>query len=113
MNEKHYSLSKIFELASGDSFFIKTIITTFIKEVLEDISMLEVAIVNQNHDLAYQIAHKTKPNLILFQIPINEEILEIEKWAKHKENKNIKPTFQKVQNVVNLAINQIKKEYPN
>ena len=82
----YYNLSEVIELAGGDDDFVKVIIETFLEEIPPDVRSMSEAIDNSNPTLAYQFAHKMKPNLQLFGLELMDQILAIEAWAKGTGN---------------------------
>ncbi|MBU2998050.1 Hpt domain-containing protein [Cellulophaga baltica] len=60
-----YSLDKINELADGDEEFILSVVSVFLEEVPEDLSLLETAVDAKDFPSIYQLAHKIKPNVDL------------------------------------------------
>lgn len=58
-----YTLDKIKEMADGDEDFILSIVTVFLEEIPQDITGLEEAVNNRDHEKTYQLAHKIKPNV--------------------------------------------------
>ena len=85
--DKHYSRENLNEIAGGDDEFIAIIAKTFLEEIPPDLRSLVVAIENENKELAYQFAHKMKPNLEMFGIPLKKNITAIESWTKSSKSK--------------------------
>jgi len=57
---------------------------------------MEEAIHNDNKELAYQFAHKMKPNLEMFGIDVSKDITTIEAWTRTSKNKaTITANFRK------------------
>ncbi len=83
---KIYNLDSVNEMAGGDQEFIKVIVQTFLEEIPPDVRAMSEAMENENPTLAYQYAHKMKPNLELFGLKLMDKILLIEAWAKGKES---------------------------
>jgi HPt (histidine-containing phosphotransfer) domain-containing protein len=84
---KHYSIESLKEIAGGDTDFMAVVARTFLEEIPPDLSAMEDAIENDNKELAYQFAHKMKPNLEMFGIDVLKDITTIESWTKTSKNK--------------------------
>jgi HPt (histidine-containing phosphotransfer) domain-containing protein len=80
--EKHYSKENLSEIAGGDAEFMAIVAQTFLEEIPPDLKSMEEAIENDNKQLAYQFAHKMKPNLEMFGISLKKDITAIEAWTK-------------------------------
>ena len=79
---KNYNLDSVREMAGGDEDFLKIIVQTFLEEIPPDVRSMNEAIDNGNPSLAYQFAHKMKPNLELFGLNLMDQILIIEAYSK-------------------------------
>lgn len=79
---KHYSLDSLKEIAGGDEEFMAIVAQTFLDEIPPDLEALKEAVSNNNKDLAYQFAHKMKPNIEMFGITVLKDITTIESWTK-------------------------------
>ncbi len=80
--EKNYSIDSLSEIAGGDQDFMKVVAQAFLEEIPVDLQSLLEAIENDNKELAYQYAHKMKPNLEMFGIDVLKDIKAIESWTK-------------------------------
>lgn len=110
--EKHYKLFKINELADGDQDFVKTIAIAFTEEVPADILKLKEAVQQNDFESAYQLAHKLKPTIALFQLDASSTLLEIEKWGKRElELEDVLLKLDEVVSVVELTIAEIKEDF--
>lgn len=78
---KHYNLEKVREIAGGDEDFVGVIVSTFLQEIPPDLESMQSAVANNNHKMAYQFAHKMKPNLDMFGIDVLDQIKAMEKWS--------------------------------
>lgn len=108
----YYDLKAVNEMAGGDDDFVKVIVETFLEEIPPDVSSMSEAINNNNSVLAYQFAHKMKPNLALFGLDLMEQILIIEAWSKGKTNQeNAEGAGRKISDKVNLSEQELKKDY--
>lgn len=79
---RHYNLKKVIEIAGGDEDFVGVIVATFLEEIPPDFEFMKSAIKNNNHKMAYQFAHKMKPNLDMFGIDLLKQIKAMEKWSE-------------------------------
>ena len=95
--DKHYSLESLKEIAGGDEDFMAIVAQTFLDEIPPDLEALTEAIGNDNKELAYQFAHKMKPNIEMFGITILKDITTIETWTKGS-----KPTSAVEDNIASI-----------
>lgn len=86
---KHYSIESLKEIAGGDADFMAVVAKTFLDEIPPDLSSMEEAVENDNKELAYQFAHKMKPNLEMFGIDLQKDITSIESWSRSSKNKMV------------------------
>ena len=84
---KHYSLESINEIAEGDLEFMTIVVTTFLEEIPPDLISMVEAVENDNKELAYQFAHKMKPNLEMFGVSLEKDVTAIETWTKTSKSK--------------------------
>ena len=109
---KNYNLDDVFEMAGGDTDFVKVIVETFLEEIPPDVDSMSEAIANSNPSLAYQFAHKMKPNLQLFGLNQMDNILMIESWSKGQKNEaSAKDAGEKIAAKVRLAESELKKDF--
>jgi|TARA_B100000767_G_C19706861_1_gene510929 HPt (histidine-containing phosphotransfer) domain-containing protein len=85
--DKHYSIKSLNEIAGDDLEFMTIVAKTFLEEIPPDLKSMVEAFENDNKQLAYQFAHKMKPNLEMFGISLKKEITAIESWSKSSKNK--------------------------
>lgn len=110
--EQHYKLFKIRELADNDEDFIKALASTFLEEVSVDIERLQKAVVQKDYLQTYQIAHKMKPTIDLFQLGVLDTLIEIQDWGKLvKTDLDIAPQLQVVVTAINKALSEIKSDF--
>lgn len=109
----NYNLAKVHALSDNDPEFVMQIITLFVNEVPEDMKFIEEGIKNKDYKLAYSYAHKIKPSLDLIGMTVaHQEILEVEAWTKREgKRKEINHTFESIQNQVEKAVKEIKKDF--
>lgn len=86
-----YNLDEVKEMAGGDEEFMLVVVQTFLEEIPPDVASMNEAIGNDNPSLAYQYAHKMKPNLQLFGLNLMEQIKVIEAWSKQGKRKDEAP----------------------
>jgi HPt (histidine-containing phosphotransfer) domain-containing protein len=109
----NYNLAKVYALSDNDPEFVMQIITLFVTEVPEDLKQIDLGIKNKDHKLAYSYAHKIKPSLDLLGMTVAfEEILQVEAWTKVEgKRKEIEHTFESIQNQIDKAVKEIKKDF--
>ncbi len=110
--DKHYSLDSLKEIAGGDEDFMAIVAQTFLEEIPPDLRALNEAIENDNKDLAYQFAHKMKPNIEMFGISILKDITTIESWTKgNKPRASITENIEKLNAVLNQVFEELKSDF--
>lgn len=109
----NYNLAKVYALSDNDPEFVMQIITLFVTEVPQDLKQIDTGIKTKDHKLAYSYAHKIKPSLDLMGMNVAfQEILEVEAWTKREgKRKEINDTFESIQNQVDKATKEIKKDF--
>lgn len=90
---KYYNLTMVDEMAGGDKEFTREMVQTFVEELPEDVEAMQEAVDNENAPLAYQIAHKMKPNLLLFGLDLSAEIKKMEEWSSKNFNRQEIKTY--------------------
>lgn len=109
---QHYDLYQLEDMSGGDKEFMKTVVETFLTEIPPDLESMQMAIDNDNHKMAYQFAHKMKPNLEMFGIDLIREISAMERWADSgKPTSAIRPQLDKIVTFVNNALNEMRKDW--
>lgn len=108
----YYDLKDVREMAGGDEDFIRVIVQTFLEEIPPDVASMSQALDNGNPSLAYQYAHKMKPNLQLFGLNLMDPILTIEAWSRgtEKEGKAVK-AGKEIATKVALAEQQLRNDF--
>lgn len=109
----NYNLAKVYALSDNDPEFVMQIITLFVTELPDDVKQIDLGIKGKDHKLAYSYAHKIKPSLDLLGMTVaHQEILEVEAWTKREgKRKEIEHTFESIQNQIDKAIKEIKKDF--
>ncbi len=104
-----YNLDKVKELAGGDESFVEILVQTFLEEIPEDLKSMSNAVTENNAKVAYQYAHKMKPNFQLFGIEVLEHIKLIESWANEdKTLEEVKIALISVEQKAEAAITSLK-----
>lgn len=110
--ERHYKLYRVRELADNDEDFVKALAMTFIDEVPEDLSHLVDAVKTKDYNTSYQVAHKLKPTVDLFELGVLDDVIEIQDWGKfEKKDLDITPHFDKVVVAIEQAVSEIKTDF--
>ena len=109
----NYNLSKVYSLSDNDPEFVIQIISLFVTEVPLDLKQIDLGIKTKDHKLSYAYAHKIKPTFDLLGMSMaHEEILQVEAWTKAEgKKKEIEATFISIQDLVDKAIKEIKKDF--
>ncbi|MAZ28579.1 MAG: Hpt domain-containing protein [Cytophagaceae bacterium] len=109
---EHYDLYALEDMSGGDKEFMQTVVEAFLTEIPPDLEAMHMAIENDNHRMAYQFAHKMKPNLEMFGIDLIREIRAMERWADtNKPTSAIRPQLEKITTYVNAAIKEMRKDW--
>jgi len=107
-----YSIIKLKEIAGNDNDFLAIVAQTFLEEIPPDLTSLEGAIANDNKELAYQFAHKMKPNIEMFGIDLLKDITAIESWTKtSKESDSVLEQIENVSASLNTVFKELKKDF--
>lgn len=110
--EQHYKLFRIRELADNDEDFIKTLAMTFLEEIPEDLEHLKNAVNNKHYLITYQVAHKMKPTIDLFELGVLKDLIEVQDWGKlEQRDKDISEKLNTVVIAVGNAVNEIKTDF--
>lgn len=109
----HYDLVKVREIAGGDESFVTVIVETFLQEIPPDLTSMQSAIANNNHKMAYQFAHKMKPNLDMFGIDLLGQIKAMEKWSdSNKPTSAIQSQLDDITGTLNVVIKELVRDFP-
>ncbi|MCW8981737.1 MULTISPECIES: Hpt domain-containing protein [Altibacter] len=109
---RHYSKESLNEIAGGDQDFMGVVAQTFLEEIPPDLLAMEEAVENDNKELAYQFAHKMKPNLEMFGIDVLKDITAIEAWTRTSKNKAaITSNLDKVVSTVKTVLKELKEDF--
>lgn len=109
---RNYAKDYLSEIADGDEDFLEILAQTFLEEIPADLKALQEAITNDNKKLAYQFAHKMKPNIEMFGIDLLKEVTSIENWSKtSKARDSIKLSLEQIVTTLNVVFNELKEDY--
>lgn len=109
---KKYSPESLSEIAGGDQEFMTIVAKTFLEEIPPDLKAMAEAIHNNNRELAYQFAHKMKPNLEMFGMNLQKDITTIESWTKSLKNKlSIEENLANVVDTVAIVVVELKEDF--
>tara|TARA_R110002050_G_scaffold179433_2_gene312797 strand:+ start:560 stop:898 length:339 start_codon:yes stop_codon:yes gene_type:complete len=110
---KYYAKENLSEIADGDQEFLKILAQTFLDEIPPDLNSLKEAIENENRGLAYQFAHKMKPNIEMFGIDALKDITSIEAWSKTSKSKaTVLPHLENVLTTLHHVFDELRKDFP-
>jgi HPt (histidine-containing phosphotransfer) domain-containing protein len=109
----HYNLAKVHAVSENETDFAIQVLKLFVVEVPKDLQRLKDAINEKNYKEAYGFAHKLKPSLDLLGMTIAcEENVCIENWTRENgKKKEIKDTYKSLENHIEKAIKEIKKDF--
>ncbi len=107
-----YSLSKLKDIANGNTQFITKMTNLFITQAEASITEMNEAYKNGHFDTISKIAHKIKPTIdILSIIDLKDTIRDVELNAvKHSTSKDLKNNLQKIENTLLMVIKQLKEK---
>ena len=106
-----YDLSKVEEIAQGDTNFVKVIVSTFLEEMPNDTAALEQAYKDTDYEQVYQLAHKIKPTVELFGLGVLDEVIFIQDWGKFKKSDTcIKKQMAIVLDRIQTVVLELKKK---
>ena len=110
--DKHYSLESLKEIAGGDTEFMAIVAQTFLEEIPPDLEALTIAVSNDNKELAYQFAHKMKPNIEMFGISVLKDVTTIENWTKGtKSNEKVLENVTSLNAILALVFEELKVDF--
>lgn len=109
---KYYIRENLEEIADGDVEFLSILARTFLEEIPSDLNSMEEAIQNENRELAYQFAHKMKPNIEMFGIDSLKDITSIETWSRtNKSKSSVIPHLDSVLVTLNHVFNELRRDF--
>ena len=108
----NYNLESVNEMAGGDQDFIKVVVQTFLEEIPPDLAAMNEAVSSGNASLAYQYAHKMKPNFQMFGLELMPQIKIIEEWSKSgKPKEEVEESALIISNKVTLAQKELRQDF--
>ncbi|MFC7358161.1 Hpt domain-containing protein [Jejudonia soesokkakensis] len=109
---EYYNRESLKEVAGGDEDFMAVVAQAFLEEIPPDLAALNEAVGNDNKELAYQFAHKMKPNFEMFGIEVLKDIAAIEDWTKtSKKVASIQDNMDRVMEIVTHVIEELQKDF--
>ena len=109
---RNYSAESLKVMAGDDQEFMTVVAQTFLDEIPPDLKALGEAIKNNNRELAYQFAHKMKPNLEMFGIDVVSDITTIESWTRTLKNvSSISSNIENVTSTVEKVFEELKMDF--
>jgi len=109
---ENYKLHRLRELADNDEEFILALAETFLEEVPADAIALKEAVENKNYLKTYQIAHKMKPTVDVFELGVLDKLIDVQDWGKHeKVDNDVSSQLADVLAAVKNAANEIKSDF--
>ena len=110
--DRNYSIDSLKEMAEDDHEFMTIVAKTFLDEIPPDLKAMGEAIKNNNRELAYQFAHKMKPNLEMFGIDVINDITSIESWTRTlKSATSISSNIDHVTSTVEKVLDELKEDF--
>lgn len=108
----NYNLESVNEMAGGDQDFVKIVVQTFLEEIPPDLVAMNEAVEENNATLAYQYAHKMKPNFQMFGLGLMPQIKIIEDWSKKgKPRKEVEAATNIITAKVASAEKELKEDF--
>jgi len=109
---KKYSIDSLKEIAGGDEEFMLIIAKTFLEEIPPDLKAMEEAVVNNNRELAYQFAHKMKPNLEMFGLNLGKDVTALEAWTKTlKSQAAVDANIENISTTIHRVFKELKEDF--
>ena len=109
---RNYNLEKVREIAGGDEDFVGVIVSAFLDEIPPDLESMQDAIANNNHKMAYQFAHKMKPNLDMFGIDLLKQINSMERWSNtNKPTSAIQSELDDITTILTVTIAELREDF--
>jgi HPt (histidine-containing phosphotransfer) domain-containing protein len=109
---RNYSVDSLKDMAGDDRDFMAIVAKTFLDEIPPDLKAMGEAIKNNNRELAYQFAHKMKPNLEMFGIDVVKDITTIENWTRTLKNVSaISSNVNHVTSTVEKVLEELKEDF--
>jgi HPt (histidine-containing phosphotransfer) domain-containing protein len=111
--DTHYSKASLSAIADGDQDFISIVAHTFLEEIPSDLEGLTKAIETNNKELAYQFAHKMKPNFEMLGIEVQKDVKTIESWTKSSRSEtSVQENIETLNRVLSHVFEELKTDFP-
>ena len=111
--DTHYSKASLSAIADGDLDFMSIVAQTFLEEIPPDLEGLTEAIKTNNKELAYQFAHKMKPNFEMFGIEVQKDVKSIESWTKSSRSEvTVQENIDTLNHVLSHVFEELKTDFP-
>jgi len=109
---KKYSIESLKEIAGGDEEFMLIVAKTFLEEIPPDLKAMEEAVINNNRELAYQFAHKMKPNLEMFGLNLGKDITSLEAWTRSlKSQAAVASNLENISTTLHIVFKELKEDF--
>ena len=87
-------------------------VKAFLEEIPADANSLKEAVENKSYLLTYQIAHKMKPTIDMFELGVLQDLIEVQDWGKLEQTeKDISEKLNIVLSAINNASNEMKSDF--
>ena len=111
--DTHYSKASLSAIADGDQDFMSIVAQTFLEEIPPDLEGLTEAINTNNKELAYQFAHKMKPNFEMLGIAVQKDVKSIESWTKSSRSETtVQENIDTLNRVLSHVFEELKTDFP-
>ena len=111
--DTHYSKASLSAIADGDQDFMSIVAQTFLEEIPSDLEGLTKATKSNNKELAYQFAHKMKPNFEMFGIAVQKDVKSIESWTKSSRSEaTVQENIDTLNRVLSHVFEELKTDFP-
>ena len=111
--DTHYSKASLSAIADGDQDFMSIVAQTFLEEIPPDLEGLTKAINTNNKELAYQFAHKMKPNFEMLGIEVQKDVKSIESWTKSSRSETtVQENIDTLNRVLSHVFEELKTDFP-
>jgi HPt (histidine-containing phosphotransfer) domain-containing protein len=112
--DTHYSKASLSAIADGDQDFMSIVAQTFLEEIPPDLEGLTEAIEANNKELAYQFAHKMKPNFEMLGIEVQKDVKSIESWTKSSRSEaTVQENIDTLNRVLSHVFEELKTDFPS
>lgn len=107
-----YNLDNISEMTGGDEEFTKVIVQTFLEEIPPDLEAMNASIAEDNAAMAYQYAHKMKPNFEMFGLDLLPQVQVVEAWSRASASKaEVEDAAGIINKKVGAALPELKRDF--